>query len=66
MDKEELKLRAQLQAKKNTIRKALKEMGILERKGNNTYDKYKYFSGAQATKCIPILAQPTIRELPML
>ena len=47
MDKEELKLRAQLQAKKNTIRKALKEMGILERKGNNTYDKYKYFSGAQ-------------------
>ena len=26
----------------------------------------KYFSGAQATKCIPILAQPTMRESAML
>ena len=26
----------------------------------------KYFSGAQATKCIPIFAQPTIRLSPML
>ena len=26
----------------------------------------KYFFGAQATKCIPILAQPTIKELPIL
>ena len=25
-----------------------------------------YALGAQATKCMPILAQPTIRELPML
>ena len=47
MDEKEMKLRAQLQKKKNAIRGTLKDMGILERKGNNTYDKYKYFSEAQ-------------------
>lgn len=47
MEEKELKLRAQLQQKKNAIRKKLKEMGILERKGANTYDNYKYFSEAQ-------------------
>lgn len=45
--KEWLKLNAQLQAKKNNLRSLLKEKGILKREGNNTYDKYKYFSEAQ-------------------
>jgi hypothetical protein len=44
---EALKLNAKLQAKKNMIRKALKDKGILKKEGNNTYDKYKYFSEAQ-------------------
>ena len=44
---EALKLNAKLQAKKNMIRKALKDKGILKREGNNTFDKYKYFSEAQ-------------------
>lgn len=45
--KDWLKLNAQLQAKKNSLRQNLKEKGILKREGNNTYDKYKYFSEAQ-------------------
>ena len=45
--KEWLKLNAQLQAKKNSLRQNLKEKGILKREGNNIYDKYKYFSEAQ-------------------
>ena len=45
--KDWLKLNAQLQTKKNSLRKLLKEKGILKREGNNTYDKYKYFSEAQ-------------------
>lgn len=45
--KDWLKFNAQLQAKKNNLRKMLKEKGILKREGNNTYDKYKYFSEAQ-------------------
>lgn len=45
--KEWLKFNAQLQAKKNNLRNLLKEKGILKREGNNTYDKYKYFSEAQ-------------------
>lgn len=45
--KEWLKLNAQLQAKKNSLRQMLKEKGILKREGNNTYDRYKYFSEAQ-------------------
>lgn len=45
--KDWLKFNAQLQAKKNNLRKLLKEKGILKREGNNTYDKYKYFSEAQ-------------------
>lgn len=44
---EALKLNAKLQTKKNMIRKALKDKGILKKEGNNTYDKYKYFSEAQ-------------------
>lgn len=47
MDKEELTLRAKLQQKKNAVRGALKKMGVLEKKGKNTYDNYKYFSEAQ-------------------
>lgn len=45
--KEWLKLNAQLQAKKNTLRKALKEKGVLKKGGTNTFDKYSYFSEAQ-------------------
>ena len=45
--KEWLQLNAKLQAKKNLLRSALKEKGILKRGGNNSYDKYNYFSEAQ-------------------
>lgn len=45
--KDWLKLNAQLQAKKNSLRQMLKEKGILKREGNNTFDNYKYFSEAQ-------------------
>ena len=47
MDEKEMNLRAALQKKKNAIRGTLKNMGVLERKGDNKYDKYKYFSEAQ-------------------
>ena len=40
-------LNAKLQKKKNAIRKALKERGVLKREGSNNYDKYKYFTEAQ-------------------
>lgn len=42
-----LKLNAQLQKKKNAVRKELASKGILARDKTNTYDKYKYFSEAQ-------------------
>ena len=42
-----LKLNAKLQQKKNALRKALKDKGILPKAGVNEYDKYKYFSEAQ-------------------
>ena len=42
-----MELNAKLQKKKNALRKALKEKGILKREGQNTYDRYKYFSEAQ-------------------
>lgn len=42
-----LELNAKLQQKKNSVRKTLKERGVLTKKGDNTYDKYKYFSEAQ-------------------
>lgn len=45
--KEELELKAKLAQKKNAVRKVLKEKGILQRKGANTFDKYSYFSEAQ-------------------
>lgn len=47
MEKEILELNAKLQRKKNALRKALKEKGVLQKGGNNLYDKYKYFSEAQ-------------------
>lgn len=40
-------MNAKLQAKKNSLRKCLKDRGILPREGNNTFDRYKYFSEAQ-------------------
>jgi hypothetical protein len=45
--KEWLELNAKLQAKKNTLRKALKEKGVLKKGAVNEYDKYRYFSEAQ-------------------
>ena len=38
---------AKLQQKKNALRKALSEMGVLKKGGQNDYDKYRYFSEAQ-------------------
>ena len=40
-------MRAQLYQKKNALRADLAQRGILKREGNNTFDKYKYFSEAQ-------------------
>lgn len=45
--KEWLQLNAKLQQKKNNLRKALKEKGILKKGAKNEYDNYKYFSEAQ-------------------
>ena len=45
--KEWLAFNAKLQKKKNTLRKALKEKGVLKKGGTNTFDKYSYFSEAQ-------------------
>lgn len=45
--KEWLTLNAKLQKKKNALRKALKEKGVLKKGGTNTFDKYSYFSEAQ-------------------
>lgn len=45
--KDWLELNAKLQKKKNTLRKMLKEKGVLKKGGNNTFDKYSYFSEAQ-------------------
>ena len=45
--KEWLDLNAKLQQKKNLLRKALKEKGILKKGAKNNYDNYSYFSEAQ-------------------
>ena len=45
--KDWLELNAKLQKKKSSLRKDLSERGVLKREGNNTYDKYRYFSEAQ-------------------
>lgn len=45
--KEWMQFNADLQKKKNAVRKTLKERGILKREGTNTFDKYKYFTEAQ-------------------
>ena len=42
-----LELNARLQQKKNALRKALKEKGILKKGGHNDFDHYSYFSEAQ-------------------
>lgn len=47
MTREELAFNAKLQQKKNALRKALKEKGVLQKGGTNQYDRYKYFSEAQ-------------------
>ena len=45
--KDWLAMNAKLQKKKSALRAELSERGIQKREGNNTYDKYKYFSEAQ-------------------
>ena len=45
--KEWLTLNSGLQLKKNALRKALKERGVLQKGATNTFDHYKYFSEAQ-------------------
>ena len=42
-----LALNAKLQQKKNELRKALKEKGILKKGATNEFDRYNYFSEAQ-------------------
>lgn len=42
-----LELNSKLQKKKNALRKALKEKGVLQKGATNTYDRYSYFSEAQ-------------------
>lgn len=42
-----LKLNAGLQKKKNALRKALKDKGVLQKGGKNEFDRYTYFSEAQ-------------------
>lgn len=42
-----LSLNAKLQTKKNALRKALKEKGVLKKGATNAFDKYSYFSEAQ-------------------
>lgn len=42
-----LKLNGLLQKKKNLLRKALKEKGILKKGATNSFDNYNYFSEAQ-------------------
>ena len=42
-----LELNAKLQQKKNKLRLALKEKGVLKKGAKNDYDNYKYFSEAQ-------------------
>lgn len=45
--KEWLAFNAKLQKKKNALRKALKDKGILKKGGVNSFDKYSYFTEAQ-------------------
>lgn len=47
INKEWLELNAKLQKKKNALRKALKEKGILKKGATNDFDRYSYFSEAQ-------------------
>lgn len=48
--KEYLSLNAKLQKKKNAVRKALNDKGILQKGATNSFDHYKYFSEAQYKK----------------
>lgn len=45
--KDWLQMNAKLQQKKNKLRQALAQKGILARAGDNKFDHYKYFSEAQ-------------------
>lgn len=58
-----LKLNTALQQKKNALRKALKEKGILKRAGQNDFDHYKYFSEAQYKELFTELFSQTGLEL---
>lgn len=61
--KEYLQLNAKLQQKKNALRKALKEKGILKKGGKNDFDKYSYFSEAQYKELFTELFSEHLLEL---
>ena len=45
---------AKLQQKKAEIRKRIREAGVLEKKGTNDFDHYKYFTEAQYKELLKI------------
>ena len=61
--KEWLTLNAGLQKKKNNLRKALKDKGILKKGATNDYDKYNYFSEAQYKELFTELFSSNCLEL---
>ena len=61
--KQWLELNAKLQTKKNNLRAALKEKGILKRGAKNDYDNYKYFSEAQYKELFTELLSQSKLEL---
>lgn len=61
--KQWLELNAKLQQKKNTLRKALKDKGVLKKGAKNTFDRYSYFSEAQYKELFTELFSATGLEL---
>lgn len=61
--KDWLVLNAQLQKKKQKVRKALKELGVLARGQENKFDHYKYFSEAQYKQLFTALFSDNDLEL---
>lgn len=59
----QLELNAKLQQKKNTLRKKLKEKGVLKKEARNDYDHYNYFSEAQYKALFTELFSDTGLEL---
>lgn len=67
-----LKLNRSLQEKKHAVRERLEDMGVLEKKGKNDFDKYKYFTEAQYKELFTMLfaeegleLTPTVENIQM-